>query len=49
MEIYSQKENLDAAISAYTVFEQLSKAGITIEQMREDAEIRKFFQLIFVY
>ena len=36
----SQKENLEAAISAYKVFEELSKVGISIEEMLENAEIR---------
>ena len=36
----SKKENLEAAISAYTVFEQFSKACISIEQMLTDSKIR---------
>lgn len=36
----SQKENLEAAISAYTVFEELYKAGVSIEEMKENLEIR---------
>lgn len=36
----SQRENLEAAISAYTVFEELSKAGISIEEMLGNSEIR---------
>jgi len=36
----SKKENLEAAVSAYSVFEQFSKAGISIEEMKTNAEIR---------
>jgi len=36
----SKKENLEASISAYTVFDQFSKAGITVEQMKNDNNIR---------
>lgn len=36
----SKTENLEAAISAYTVFEQFSKAGISLEQMQTNNEIR---------
>lgn len=35
----SKKENLDAAIGAFNVYEELSKAGISIEQMQSDSEI----------
>lgn len=35
----SKKENLEAAIGAYNVFVQMSKAGITIEQMEKNPEI----------
>lgn len=36
----SQTENLNAAISAYNVFEQFSNAGISIEKMKADKKIR---------
>lgn len=36
----SKKENLESAISAYTIFEELSKAGVSIEQMTKNKEIR---------
>ena len=36
----SKKENLDAAIGAANVYVQLSEAGITIEQMKNNPEIR---------
>ena len=35
----SKKENVGAAIGAYNVFEQMSKAGITIQQMETDPRI----------
>ena len=37
----SKKENLEAAIGAFNVYEQLSQAGITLEQMMNDLEIKK--------
>ena len=37
----SKKENLDAAIGAYNVFEDYSKAGVSIASMKEDDEVRK--------
>ena len=36
----SQKENLDAAIGAVNVYVQLSQAGISIEEMEKNPEIR---------
>lgn len=36
----SKKENLSAALGAYEVYENLSKAGITIEQMETNPNIR---------
>lgn len=36
----SKKENLSAALGAYEVYENLAKAGITIEQMETDPTIR---------
>lgn len=36
----SQKENLDAAISAYAVFEDMLNAGISLDEMYNSPEIR---------
>lgn len=36
----SKKENLRAALGAYEVYENLSKAGVTIEQMENDPNIK---------
>jgi len=36
----SKKENLSAALGAYEIYENLAKAGITIEQMQTDPNIR---------
>lgn len=36
----SQKENLDAAIGAVNVFVELSQAGITIDEMENDPEMK---------
>lgn len=36
----SQKENLDAAVGAVSVFIQLSQAGISIEEMQSNPELR---------
>ena len=36
----SKKENLSAALGAFRVYEDLSKAGISIEQMENDSKIR---------
>lgn len=41
----SKKENLEAAIGAYNVYEELSKAGITIEQMETDNNLRNLIGL----
>ncbi len=35
----SKKENLEAAIGAFNVYEQMSKAGISIEEMEKNPEI----------
>lgn len=40
LSIDSKKENLAAAVGAYQVYEQLSLAGITVEQMENNPEIR---------
>lgn len=37
----SQKENLDAAIGAVNVFVELSQAGVSITEMKNDPEINK--------
>ena len=36
----SKKENLAAALGAYKVYEQLSKAGVTIDEMEHNPEIK---------
>ncbi len=36
----SKKENLDAAIGALNVYEEMSKAGISVEEMENDPEIK---------
>jgi len=36
----SKKENLFAALGAYNIYEQLSKAGVTIKQMESNPKIR---------
>ena len=36
----SKKENLEAAIGAFNVYEEMAKAGVSISQMEQDLEIR---------
>lgn len=45
LSVESKKENLEAAIGAYNVYEELSKAGITIEQMEKDQNLRTLIGL----
>lgn len=40
LSVDSKKENLEAAISAYKVYEELKRAGVTDEQLTSNSEIR---------
>ena len=39
------KENIEAALEAYNVYKELSKAGLTIEQMETDQNLRNLIGL----